>query len=326
VQFRHGEPPVISFSVAGTELLPTPASPSFHMDDLSETELTIVTAYFDIGEFQKGAGGGMFTPQLYRKWLTIFAQIENPVVAYFDNADHASLMRVLRKKHNKTRIITVDRSKLWSFRVMEPGIAKIFSRKSYPWNPPNTVVSSYSAAMHAKYELMQWTIRDNPFKSAYICWLDVGLFRDLVTDSISSSMSDNKSFRLSLPGGLNSSSISYSLVSEDRPRRSLTAEQIVIWNSVFVCGCCFIGRVDVMWNWTTEYLTAVERMASENWMSTDQQVIYWLFLGQGYVKLRPRTSLQLYRSDGGINPWFYLGYLAKEAGEKRLVSPTAVPT
>jgi len=304
--------------MAGTELLSTQRPPSFHIDELSEIELTVVTAYFDIGEFQKGAGGSKFTPQLYRKWLSIFAQIKNPVVAYFDNADHASLMRVLRKKHPRTRIIIVDRSKLWSFRIMEPRIAKIFSQKSYPWNPPNTVVSNYSAAMHAKYELMQWTIRDNPFQSAYVCWLDVGLFRDLVTDSISSSLSDNKSFRLSLPHGLNSSSIAYSLVSEDKRRIQLTAKQIVIWNSVFVCGCFFIGRVDVMWNWTTEYFTAVERMVSENWMSTDQQVIYWLFLGQGYVKLRPRTSLQLYRSDGRISPWFYLGYLAKEAGEKTI--------
>ena len=125
--------------------------------------------------------------------------------------------------------------------------------------------------------------------------------RDLLTQS--NKTADEKSFRLSLPAGLNNSSVAYSLVYSDEPKRWLSAKQIVTQNSVFACGGFFIGRVDVMWNWTTEYFTAVERMVSEKWISTDQQVLYWLFFGQGYVKLKPRTCLQLYKSDGQINPW-----------------------
>jgi len=291
-------------------------SASVNFSTLSEKELTVVTAYFDIGSFQKGPGGGIFSPQLYQKWLTVFAQIRNPVVAYFDNADHAALMRVLRINHPKTRIITVDRRTLWSFREMQPRIAEIFSRRGYPWNPPNTVVSNYSAAMHAKYELMRRTIRDNPFHSAYICWLDVGLFRDLASDSVAASMNDNKSFKLALPPRLNSSEIAYTLVYPVSRYGPVSAENIVKQNSVWVCGCFFIGRVDVMWHWTTEYLMAVEQMVSERWMSTDQQVIYWLFLGEGKTKLQPRTSIQLYQVDDGSNEWFFLGYLAKKAGER----------
>ena len=287
-----------------------------NFDTLSEKELTIVTAYFDIGPFQKGPGGGMFSPQLYQKWLTVFAQIRNPVVAYFDNGGHAALMRVLRRKHPNTRIIIVDRRTLWSFQEMQPRIAEIFSRKGYPWNPPNTVVSNYSAAMHAKYELMRWTIRDNPFQSTYICWLDVGLFRDLASDSVASAITSNKSFQLALPPRLNSSSIAYTLVYQASHHGPLSAEQIVERNSVWVCGCFFIGRVDVMWHWTTEYLMAVEQMVSERWMSTDQQVIYWLFHGEGKTKCQPRTSIQLYKVDDESNEWFYLAYLAKKAGEQ----------
>jgi len=286
-----------------------------NFDTLSQKELTIVTAYFDIGSFEKGAGGGMFSPTLYRKWLTIFAQIRNPVIAYFDNPDHAALMRVMRRQHPKTRIIIVDRRTLWSFQEMQPRIKEIFSQRGYPWNPPNTVVSNYSAAMHAKYELMRWTIRDNPFQSAYICWLDVGLFRELISDSAASSMDESKSFRLALPPHLNSSAIAYSLVYPVSLHGPVSAEWIVKYNSVWVCGCFFIGRVDVMWKWTTEYLRAVEQMVSERWMSTDQQVIYWLFHGEGKAKLKPRTSIQLYRVDDGSNAWFYLGYLSKKAGE-----------
>jgi len=292
-------------------------SASVNLDALSEKELTIVTAYFDIGSFQKGPGGRMFTPELYRKWLTVFAQIRNPVVAYFDSANHAAVMRVMREKHlEKTRIIIVDRRTLWSFREMQPRIAEIFSQQGYPWNPPNTVVSNYSAAMHAKYELMRWTIRDNPFRSTYICWLDVGLFRDLASDSVGAAVSNNKSFQLVLPPRLNSSAVAYTVVFPASLNGPVTAEQVVRLNSVWVCGCFFIGRVDVMWHWTTEYLRAVERMVSEHWMSTDQQVIYWLFLGEGKTKLQPKTSIQLYKVDDGSNEWFYLAYLAKKAGQR----------
>jgi len=229
-----------------------------------------VTAYFDIGKFQKGRGGGMFTPQLYRKWMTVFAQITNPVVAYFDDVDHAAFMRDLRKKLSRTRIIVVDRKTLWSFCELEPRIAAIFSQENYPFDPPNTVVSKYSAAMHAKYELMRWAVQNNPFRSAYISWLDIGLFRDLATDFVD----DSKSFQLGIPPRLNRSAVAYAVVS---PRSTFnptfTAEQIVRSNFAWVCGCFFIARVDVMWRWTTEYLSAVERMVSENWISTDQQVI-----------------------------------------------------
>ena len=261
----------------------------------------------------------MRTSRIYRKWLTVFARIKNPVVVYFDNEENAALMRVVRAKRPKTHIVVVDRKTLWNFRVIEPVIARIFSQKNYPWHPPNTVSSKYSAAMHAKYELMRWTIRDNPFQSPYICWLDVGLFRDLVTESISSSMDPNKSFQLDVPRDLNASAIGYTLVIKASPQRLESAKYIVIQNKVWVCGCFFIGRVDIMWHWTSEYLTAVEWMAAEKWMSTDQQLIYWLFLGEGRTKLQPRTTLQLYYSPNGSenNKWFYLGYLAKEAGGYR---------
>jgi len=289
--------------------------PPVNFDTLSHNELTVVTAYFDVGPFQKGPGGPMLSSHTYRKFMTVFAQIKNPVVAYFDSSDHAALMRVLRAKHPRTRVIVVDRSTLWSFREMEPRIAEIFAQKYYPWHPPNTVMSTYSAAMHAKYELMRWTIRDNPFHSAYICWLDVGLFRDLATDSVSAAKNDEKSFRLGIPADLNSGAVAYTEVLSSPLVPDLTAEEAVKSNIVWICGCFFIGRVDVMWQWSTEYLSAVESMVSENWMSTDQQVLVWLMRGEGRTKLRPRTSLQLYRDSDGSNPWFYLGYLAKKAGE-----------
>jgi len=69
-------------------------TPFVNVHTLSENELTIVTAYFDIGKFQKKRlRKGFRTPELYRKWFTVFAQIKNPVVAYFDDAEYADYAR-----------------------------------------------------------------------------------------------------------------------------------------------------------------------------------------------------------------------------------------
>ena len=302
-------------------------APPANLSTLFKNELTIVTAYFDIGKFQKG-NEGTRSWLLYRKWLSVFAHIKNPVVAYFNNAEHADLMRVLRQKHPKTRIVVVDRQTLWTFREMEPRIAKIFSQKNYPRHPPNTIMSTYPTVMHSKYELMRRTISDNPFHSAYFCWLDVGLFRGLANANVSSAVDDSKVFQLAVPPNLNSSAVGYSVVYPRVPSPKMTSQAIVRGNIDWVCGCFFIGRVDVLFRWTTEFLTAVERMVSENWISADQEVITWLMLGEGKTKIQPKTNLQLFSGQrgNGIDPWFYLGYLAKKIGEQKAVSPTPRPT
>jgi len=247
-------------------------------------------------------------------------------VAYFDNPDDAALMRVLRQNHPRTRIVVIERRTLWCFREMHPRIAKIFSQKNYPRHPPNTIKSNYSASVNSKYELMRWTIRDNPFRTAYIAWLDVGLFRSLATHNVSSAVNNSKYFRLSVPPDLNSSAVGYTLMYPSSFRPTLTAEAVVKGNVDWVSGAFFIGRVEVMWRWTTEFLTAVRQMVSEKWISADQQTITWLMIGEGKLKIKPKTNLQLYRPNGLSDPWFYIGYLAKKIGELEAVSPTPRPT
>ena len=58
---------------------------------------------------------------------------------------------------------------------------------------------------------------------------------------------------------------------------------------------------------------ATEKMIEDGWMSTDQQVIY-----AAYNTMKPRTKLQLYLSDGRSDEWFHLGYVARDAGAKKL--------
>jgi len=134
---------------------------------------------------------------------------------------------------------------MWAFRL-QPSIAKIFSRPNYPLFNPNTVVPAYSAAMHAKYEVMETAIRLNPFRTRFFCWLDVGLFRNLAGSGVNGSL-----FSLSLPPKLDTNAVAYSEVK--RRISGLSAKDIVVKNEYWVCGCFFVGRIDVLQLWIKEY-------------------------------------------------------------------------
>lgn len=266
--------------------------------------LTVVTAFFNIGPFQKGNGGRQFTSRLYRDWARVFSRLESPTVIFVDCEEFRRYFAELRALHlraNLTVIRLLDRQQMWSFQLV-PSIAKIFSRPHYPYHTPNTVVPAYSAAMHAKYEVMELAIRSNPFNTRYFCWLDVGLFRDLAHSGVNGSR-----FALSLPPKFDVGSVAYTEVS--RRDRKLSVEEIVSLNKHWVCGCFFVGRLDRLLTLVHDYKAATERMLRDGWMSTDQQVLYAM-----YNTMNTSTRLQLYHSDGRFNEWFHLGYLAREAG------------
>jgi len=131
---------------------------------------------------------------------------------------------------------------MWSFGLL-PNITRIFAKPGYPKHYPNTVVPAYSAAMHAKYEVMQLAILENPFNTRYFCWLDVGLFRNIADSS--------DSFSLYLPPDLKNNSVGYQRV-YGRDTKAIV-EAIVRGNMVWVCGCFFIAEATAMFQWTQEY-------------------------------------------------------------------------
>lgn len=329
-------------AVVRVQSIPLPDVPAIDVNRLSPDELTVVTAFFDIGSFEKGAGGPTMSSAVYRRWMSTFARISNPIVAYFDQISDADLMRLYRRglPANRTRVVLIDRRRTVSFGRFRPRIDDTFRRPGYPRRSPNTSNANYSAAMHAKYELMLRTIAENPFNARYYCWLDVGLFRELlprragddnfllrvVDDDDDGSGGEKGRFSLGLPVGFDDDRIAYTEISEpDRlQKRRPTAEEIVRHEYVWVCGCFFMGRADRMATWAVEYLLGVDKMLDAGWMSTDQQVIYWLFHGTGKKVIRTATQIRTYRRSpgdgGGYSDWFYLGYLAKEAGENRAVA------
>jgi hypothetical protein len=133
---------------------------------------------------------------------------------------------------------------MWSFGLV-PEITHIFAMPGYPQHTPNTVVPTYSVAMHAKYEVMQMAIKENPFKTRYFCWLDIGLFRGLVDQQ-----GELLPFTIYLPAGFRSYSVAYSEVYTRSTEA--TVKTIVYDNWVWVCGCFFIAKATVMYRWTEE--------------------------------------------------------------------------
>ena len=130
-----------------------------------------------------------------------FRQIDNPVVAYFDDDTFFEAFRNIRNGDlaNKTKIVKVDRKDLWAFKLM-PKVTRIFSDPMYPKFQPNTVVPEYSCSMHAKYELMIKAINDNYFTTDDFAWIDIGLFRH-------QDPSRTAPFRIGLPPKFNHSHI-----------------------------------------------------------------------------------------------------------------------
>lgn len=136
---------------------------------------------------------------------------------------------------NATKIIKLIRKETWAF-GFESRITAIFKQPGYPKHLPNTVVPGYSMAMHAKYEVMQRTIRENPFHTKYFSWLDIGLFRELVSVSSVADQANQKcsKFRLTFPNNFSSDSVAYTQVY--RRNAALTPKDIVYKNLVWVCG------------------------------------------------------------------------------------------
>ena len=99
--------------------------------------------------------------------------VKNLMIAFVDNDVDIRYMTEIRSRlpPDRTLVIKVSQSEMWSFSLV-PRIAAIFNHTGYPKYFPNTVLPRYSAAMHAKYEVMLRATTENPFRTRYFCWLD----------------------------------------------------------------------------------------------------------------------------------------------------------
>lgn len=163
--------------------------------------------------------------------------------------------------------------------------------------------------MHAKYEVMQLALKDNPFHTKYFCWLDIGLFKRLTSPKAVRNRTLLKTaprFRLELPYNFSSDSVAYTEVFTRKP--NITLKTIVFRNEAWIGGGYFVGEHSVLYRWTEEYENATRRMLAHNLMSSDLQVVYYIF-----NELDPKTKVQTYAgTDGRYNEWYHLGYISRK--------------
>nr|KAG5713426.1 hypothetical protein BaRGS_024974 [Batillaria attramentaria] len=265
------------------------------------TEITIITAYFNIGKLNKGSPTRKHTPDMYKRWMSVFGRIDNPVIVFADTEEVITMFKNLRGHFHpeRTQTFLINRDQLWSFQLA-PEIKAVFSQPGYPRSEPNTVYENYSCVMHAKFELVNKVIREELCHTQYLAWMDVGLFRALVHESYI--------FSLSVPADFDGDKVAYSRQYKFDP--SLTPYQIIAEDWVWVSGAMFLGRPEVIYLYTQDYMLAVRKLLDMKLMSTDQQVIYIMY--HPSFAFQPRADLQVYTTNNE-NDWFYLGYILKDA-------------
>ncbi|XP_048247473.1 uncharacterized protein LOC124147819 isoform X2 [Haliotis rufescens] len=305
-----------STALSRKQILPSGLQVTFNIDNktnkilsqsiddpsLLKPEITVVTAYFNIGSFAKGQTSNVHTPSRYMQWMKVFGRIRNNLVAYTDSRDAFNLLTNLRRKFpsNMTKVFLIDRANLWSFSLAGE-IRSIYSQPNYPHHHPNTVNENYSCAMHAKFELVNKVLMEELFPTKYFCWLDIGLFRALADD--------NSVFKLQIPHEWDRERVAYSRVYGFNDKA--TIESVIKGNSVWVGGAMFLGTPEVLHKYTEDYMNTVKMLLKQRLMNTDQQVIYSMYLPSSRVK--PRVQIQLFSGKNSrYNPWFYLGYLCRE--------------
>ena len=281
---------------------------SYNNDKGLSDEITVVTAYFDLGKFSKGGGNHYYTPKLYRDWMKVFGRMKNVLVAYLEKDDDVRYFKALRSHfpRNLTVIHHISREQLWSF-SLKPKIKQIYESKNYPKHHPNTVIPEYSCAMHAKYEVLRRTILENPGKTKYIAWIDIGLYRAYLKET--------SDFQLRLPKDFNNSFVSFSEVYKRDIKRD--PKGIILGNHVWVGGATVLGRIDTMLLFSAMYMHFVEYFIEHSLMNTDQQIIY----AAANVSSQFRNMIKVYRRQPGdkkASVWFYLGILCKWMGEVQM--------
>lgn len=268
-------------------------------------QLTIISAYWDIGRFQKGSHLN-FSSLNYEEWASVFYSLMNPLIIYTDSIDFKNIMENLRRNKTEiTKIIYMKRSDFWPFRLTTE-IQSVFDQPEYPKYHPNTVLAEYSAIQHAKYAAVGDAIRSNIFESEYYAWLDIGYFRDIVNDK--------RYFILTPPENHNKSLLAMNEVYS--PNLNSTPEEIFKENAVWVGGGMFIGTKNVQLAFEKLYKRAVLHFLERKLMNSDQQVIYAIYSMEGRRSFNPDVELQLYSIKDNTtvttgNPWFYLGFLCR---------------
>ncbi|XP_071167400.1 uncharacterized protein [Mytilus edulis] len=269
----------------------------------SETEeVTLITAYFNIGSFKKKRNT-FYSFSTYFNWMKQFGYVNNTVILYTDVNDMAVKFKSNRQHFPTymTKVFLVNQSNLWSFKL-KPRLDDIYNRTEYQSYYPNVVKPAYSCAMNAKYELVEKVITEKVYKTAFLAWIDIGYFRNKKPGYI----------KMSIPRNVKDDHVSFSQVHFFNDQ--LTPTEIVYESRFYIAGGFFIGKPKNLLLFARDYRLAVEWMIDMNLMNSDQQVLYIMYSPKSSFK--PRIPIQTFFQPISLilrstNRWFYLGKICQ---------------
>lgn len=102
--------------------------------------VTIVTAYWNLGTFQKGVGGLKFSTNTYFKWASTFKYLVNPLVVYTDCKEFKELMETAIRSPQQHNDIPAESDGTLALPTCHPneirpgstGLSKILPQYSNP--------------------------------------------------------------------------------------------------------------------------------------------------------------------------------------------------
>ncbi|XP_076462515.1 uncharacterized protein LOC143294880 [Babylonia areolata] len=277
-------------------------------------EITVVTAFFNLGSYRNGPGAWDYSnPYQQRQWMRPWGRVANPVIAYIEEDEVADYFRDIRSclPSTKTIIIKVKRGALWAF-SLRPRLERIYQKPGYPQHHPNTVYPDHTCASHAKYELLQRTVKENPFKTPFFAWMDTGYFRNL-------DQTHFELFKLVPPTTFNTEMVSMSQAYPHDP--NIPAKDVIKHNLVWVSGEMLLGLGEALTNFTLLYQETVARLLKAELSGGDEQIIFLMYSTplrkpkQVMIKtyMCHEGQLELYGRD---TRFLCLGYVCRNAWNK----------
>ncbi|XP_052085770.1 uncharacterized protein LOC127723245 [Mytilus californianus] len=263
-------------------------------------ELTLVTAYFNIGSFNK-TPNLMYSKHTYYNWMKNFQYVNNCVILYTDEIDLSVQFKSYRRHFqiNMTKVFILNQTSLWAFRL-QPRIKEIYNQKGYPI--PG--IPAYSSAMHAKYELIEKVIKENISTTTYLAWIDIGYLRSNISDC----------FVMKPLKIMKDDHIAFSQA--DFFNSWLTLKEIMYKTKYYIAGGFFIGRPKYLSLFIKDYKIAVECLLRRKLMNSDQQILLVMYSGKLFFL--PRVPIQTFFDEnilrkGEPEKWFFLGKLCQRS-------------
>ncbi|CAL1534258.1 unnamed protein product [Lymnaea stagnalis] len=283
--------------------------------------ITVVTLYFNIGNFRKGNGDVRGTHDKYKNWMKSWASLTNDVIGFFDDDEILEYFRSIRSSQpaDRSLLIKLNRTDLDSFKYLR-NVRDIYSSPVYPRHSPNTVSADYSCTMDAKYDVIQIALDLGLVRTKYIAWLDIGYFRDMVDRP-----PQDRRFRLEVPEDFNASRVAFSEVTPRSDLVNATPWHYIKFNHVWVAGGLFLGTAKVIEKFLKSYKSTRRALLARGLSSTDQQVIGAMyspeFLPHQQVDIMAYTCRTgQYGLYGSQRKYFCLGYTCVRANVDRQVA------